>query len=172
MDRLIAQYPCASPRNTGSAIAIGQTGAHAIAQILVVLRRRIAIDLTATKHRVSVDPIIPHTPDIDAVARVTHQMSILAADHIGGIRHLLGPDHPDVAISLARLGNLYREKGQYGRAEPLFARALAIQEKARGPEDLALLDLLGRRAALRVLWELRGERLTFRALVEGADPGK
>jgi DNA-binding HxlR family transcriptional regulator len=29
---------------------------------------------------------------------------------------------------------------------------------------MALLDLLGRRAALRVLWELRGQRLTFRAL--------
>ncbi|HUQ05848.1 MAG TPA: winged helix-turn-helix transcriptional regulator [Kofleriaceae bacterium] len=34
---------------------------------------------------------------------------------------------------------------------------------------MALLDLLGRRAALRVLWELRGERLTFRALVDAAD---
>ena len=34
---------------------------------------------------------------------------------------------------------------------------------------MALLDLLGRRAALRVIWELRGERLTFRALVEAAD---
>jgi DNA-binding HxlR family transcriptional regulator len=34
---------------------------------------------------------------------------------------------------------------------------------------MALLDLLGRRAALRVLWELRGERLTFRALVVAAD---
>lgn len=34
---------------------------------------------------------------------------------------------------------------------------------------MALLDLLGRRAALRVIWELRGERLTFRALVDAAD---
>lgn len=34
---------------------------------------------------------------------------------------------------------------------------------------MALLDLLGRRAALRVLWELRGARLTFRALLEAAD---
>lgn len=33
---------------------------------------------------------------------------------------------------------------------------------------MALLDLLGRRAALRVLWELRGDRLTFRALTEAA----
>lgn len=29
---------------------------------------------------------------------------------------------------------------------------------------MVALDLLGRRMALRTLWELRGERLTFRAL--------
>jgi DNA-binding HxlR family transcriptional regulator len=31
---------------------------------------------------------------------------------------------------------------------------------------MALLDLLGRRWALRVIWELRGETLQFRALQE------
>jgi len=34
---------------------------------------------------------------------------------------------------------------------------------------MALLDLLGRRWALRVMWELRGEPLTFRALRERCD---
>jgi DNA-binding HxlR family transcriptional regulator len=34
---------------------------------------------------------------------------------------------------------------------------------------MALLDLLGRRTALRVLWELRDDRLTFRALQEAAE---
>jgi DNA-binding HxlR family transcriptional regulator len=34
---------------------------------------------------------------------------------------------------------------------------------------MALLDLLGRRAALRVLWELRGAPHTFRALQDAAD---
>lgn len=34
---------------------------------------------------------------------------------------------------------------------------------------MALLDLLGRRAALRILWELRDEALNFRALVEAAE---
>jgi DNA-binding HxlR family transcriptional regulator len=33
---------------------------------------------------------------------------------------------------------------------------------------MALLDLLGRRGALRVLWELRGGPLTFRALQAAA----
>lgn len=38
---------------------------------------------------------------------------------------------------------------------------------------MALLDLLGRKAALRILWELRDEALTFRALAAAAqtNPG-
>ena len=34
---------------------------------------------------------------------------------------------------------------------------------------MALLDLLGRRWALRVIWELRGEPLLFRSLQERCD---
>jgi len=34
---------------------------------------------------------------------------------------------------------------------------------------MVLLDLLGRRMALRVLWELRNRQLTFRALQEAAE---
>lgn len=34
---------------------------------------------------------------------------------------------------------------------------------------MALLDLLGRRWALRILWELRGGPLTFRALRDACD---
>ena len=34
---------------------------------------------------------------------------------------------------------------------------------------MALLDLLGRRMALRILWELREEHLTFRALQAAAE---
>jgi DNA-binding HxlR family transcriptional regulator len=34
---------------------------------------------------------------------------------------------------------------------------------------MALLDLLGRRTVLRILWELRSRPLTFRALQEAAE---
>jgi DNA-binding HxlR family transcriptional regulator len=34
---------------------------------------------------------------------------------------------------------------------------------------MALLDLLGRRMSLRILWELRDDRLTFRALQQAAE---
>jgi len=40
----------------------------------------------------------------------------------------------DVAWSLNGLAELYRAEGQYAKAEPLFQRALAILEKALGPD--------------------------------------
>ena len=46
----------------------------------------------------------------------------------------LGPDHPDVAVSLNNLAGLYAYQGRYADAEPLFKRALAIREKALGPD--------------------------------------
>ncbi len=43
-----------------------------------------------------------------------------------------------------------------------------VRGSTRGRPIMALLDLLGRRGALRVLWELRAESLTFRALQQAA----
>jgi len=44
-----------------------------------------------------------------------------------------------------------------------------VRGSRSGRPIMVLLDLLGRRGALRVLWELRdGEALTFRALQEAA----
>jgi len=47
-----------------------------------------------------------------------------------------------------------------------------VGQPARGSRTgrpiMVALDLLGRRAALRVLWELRGDALTFRALQDAA----
>jgi DNA-binding HxlR family transcriptional regulator len=45
-----------------------------------------------------------------------------------------------------------------------------VRGSATGRPIMALLDLLGQRMTLRILWELReGRRLTFRALQEAAD---
>ena len=44
-----------------------------------------------------------------------------------------------------------------------------VRGSASGRPIMALLDLLGRRMALRVLWELRDGRITFRGLVERAE---
>ena len=54
--------------------------------------------------------------------------------------HRSGPDHPDVALSLNNLAELYRNQGRYADAEPFIKRSLAIFEKALGPDhpDVAL----------------------------------
>src|SRR5437899_3160864 len=43
-----------------------------------------------------------------------------------------------------------------------------VRGSATGRPIMALLDLLGRRMTLRILWELRENHLTFRALQEVA----
>jgi DNA-binding HxlR family transcriptional regulator len=45
----------------------------------------------------------------------------------------------------------------------------AVRGSRSGRPVMALLDLLGRRWALRLLWELRGGPLPFRALQERCD---
>ena len=47
---------------------------------------------------------------------------------------VLGPKHPDVATSLNNLGWLLGATNRLAEAEPLFRRALAIDEKSFGPE--------------------------------------
>ena len=42
----------------------------------------------------------------------------------------------------SHLGALYREQGKYAQAEPLYRRALAIQEKALGPEHPQVATVL------------------------------
>lgn len=44
-----------------------------------------------------------------------------------------------------------------------------VRGSTTGKPIMALLDLLGQRWALRILWELRDNALTFRALQEACD---
>ncbi len=44
-----------------------------------------------------------------------------------------------------------------------------VRGSKTGRPIMALLDLLGRRWTMRVLWELRGESLSFRALQEACE---
>jgi len=60
----------------------------------------------------------------------------------------VGPDHPDVAISLNNLAMLYQTQGQYTLAEPLYKRSLAISEKSLGPDHPDVARSLNNLAAL------------------------
>jgi DNA-binding HxlR family transcriptional regulator len=44
-----------------------------------------------------------------------------------------------------------------------------VRGSTSGRPIMAALDMLGRRGALRALWELRGEPLTFRALQDACE---
>jgi tetratricopeptide (TPR) repeat protein len=46
----------------------------------------------------------------------------------------LGSEHPETALSLYTLANLYRNQGKYERADFLYQRALVIFEQALGPD--------------------------------------
>ncbi len=55
----------------------------------------------------------------------------------------LGPEHPELARSLHALAYRYHRQAEFAKAEPLYARALAIQEKSLGvdaPEVATILD--------------------------------
>jgi DNA-binding HxlR family transcriptional regulator len=56
--------------------------------------------------------------------------------------------------------------GAASEAERLPAPGRPVRGSQSGRPIMALLDLLGHRWALRVIWELRGEPLAFRALQE------
>ncbi|BCL79619.1 tetratricopeptide repeat protein [Ktedonobacteria bacterium brp13] len=45
----------------------------------------------------------------------------------------LGSEHPDVALPINNLANLYAEQGKYAEAEQLYQRALRIWEQSLGP---------------------------------------
>lgn len=60
---------------------------------------------------------------------------------------LLGPEHPDVAMSFSNLAALFHHQGRYDEAEPLFKRALAIHDRAPEPDHLNVALVLNNLAA-------------------------
>ena len=53
-----------------------------------------------------------------------------------------------LAATLNNLAERYKEEGRYADAEPLYKRALAIREKALGPDHPAVAQLLNNLADL------------------------
>ncbi|MBW2172566.1 MAG: tetratricopeptide repeat protein [Deltaproteobacteria bacterium] len=59
-----------------------------------------------------------------------------------------GPDHPNVALSLGNLAELYEAQKEYAKAEPLFKQSLEILEKAFGQDSPFLVPTLLNMASL------------------------
>lgn len=73
---------------------------------------------------------------------------ILAIQALNVAEKTFGPDHPNVAQSLNRVGLLYKAEGQYALAEPLLKRALSIRETALGPDHMDVATSLNNLASL------------------------
>jgi tetratricopeptide (TPR) repeat protein len=59
-----------------------------------------------------------------------------------------GPDHPNVALSLGNLAELYEAQKEYAEAEQLYKRSLKILEKEFGQDDPFVVPTLLNMASL------------------------
>jgi len=59
-----------------------------------------------------------------------------------------GPEDPRLTVTLNNLAGLYWDRGNYGAAEPLYERSLAIREKALGPNHPDVAQSLNSLAVL------------------------
>ena len=62
-------------------------------------------------------------------------------------------DHPDLAIPLGNLAQLYLSQGRFIEAEPLFQRILQIQERRVGPQSFQAGEALANLAFLYCQWQ-------------------
>jgi tetratricopeptide (TPR) repeat protein len=67
---------------------------------------------------------------------------------------MLGPEHPDIVLSLITLARLYQDQSRYAETESLLQRAIAIQKKVLGPEHPYVAANLNN---LAVLYYMRGQ---------------
>jgi len=74
--------------------------------------------------------------------RATYDQAMRTCLEPGTRARALGPDHPDVAASLAHLASRYVALGDHARAEPLYRQALSIQERALGPDHADIVRTL------------------------------
>ncbi|MEO5331395.1 MAG: tetratricopeptide repeat protein [Magnetococcus sp. YQC-5] len=87
-------------------------------------KEKIAMRAELGKRNIQVAQLFQAAKLADAI-EVTTQSLTLAESR-------LGADHPDTALFVNHLANLYKAQSRYAAAEPLYQRALNIKEKALG----------------------------------------
>ena len=75
----------------------------------------------------------------------------------------MGPQHPDVAMTLSNLAVLYTSLGRYADAEALYQRALPLFEQALGPTHPHVRTCLRNYARLLRDTQRRAEARTLEA---------
>lgn len=89
-------------------------------------------------------------PALEALAEVgSHQvLRDLTMQFEGLLGQLKRSDSANMATSLNKLANLYKEQGRYGEAEPLYLRSLAIYEQHLGIVPSRVATILNNLAEL------------------------
>ena len=100
------------------------------------------IDYTkARRYYLEAARLQPDNPDyVNKAGRINHEMGrypearSLYEKALAIREKTLGPNHPDVAVSLNNLAGLYHDLGLYTKVEPLLQRSIKILEKSLGPD--------------------------------------
>lgn len=104
--------------------------------------------LCSTHAQSSTDHILQEAQRLDDEFQTLYQTGKYAEALMRGERVIalreqaLGTQHPSLASTLLLVALLYRDKGDYGKAESLLRRALAIQEKTVGENHGDFIDCL------------------------------
>jgi serine/threonine protein kinase len=128
---------------------IGQTyhglGAYAKAE----QHLRAAAEI-ARRHRAEDDPVTLRAERELAHMEMHLRRHSEALDRLDRVlrsqTRLLGPDHHETLATVNLLARVYRETGDYAKAEPLFAKCLEGRRRVLGdddPETLATMNYLG-----------------------------
>ena len=93
--------------------------------------------------------------------------AVLLEEALALRRRILGPEHPEVAVTLVELGRVYEDQARLDRAEPLFREALAIRRKVLGDVDAQTATSLSTLALLlRLKGDLAGAEALFRETLQ------
>jgi CHAT domain-containing protein/tetratricopeptide (TPR) repeat protein len=98
------------------------------------------------------------------------EATAVAEEAVGLADRAFGPDHPETLKSLYNLASLYEAQGLYGKAEPLFKRALAGFERTFGDEAPSTLSAVSDLASLYEKQGLYAEaEPLFKRALDGLD---
>jgi tetratricopeptide (TPR) repeat protein len=73
--------------------------------------------------------------------------------------------HPDLAVAIHDLGDVYMKEGKNGETEKMYLKALAMQQRTDGPQSTATISTLN---ALAIAYRLEGKHFDSIALLAPA----
>jgi tetratricopeptide (TPR) repeat protein/CHAT domain-containing protein len=144
-----------SRRNVSAGARHAATARRAFAVLAAVVAVAVWSTVAAAGGKEPPGPIAPPTAaqqqDIETIyrrytelygARNYDAALVEAQKYEAAVKTKFGTSHANYAGALYDLARVYQAQGKYGEAEGLYSRALAIREKALGPDHLVVATTL------------------------------